>query len=70
MRLVGGGAISDSKPHLPRFPRTQPWRRKHLLVVLIPQMAVFYDVLSFGGKKKILPAVELSQLKAVQDGDL
>lgn len=31
---------------------------------------MFYDVLSSGGKKKIPPAVQLSQPKALQDGDL
>lgn len=49
-----------------KLSQTELYRGKHLLVVLIPQMAMFYDVLSLGGKKEIPPAVEFSQLKAFQ----
>lgn len=54
-------AIAESKPHLPKLSQAKLWRQKHLLVVLIPQMAMFYDVLSLGERESssscgVLPA--------------
>lgn len=61
-------AATESKPHLPSFPKQSSGGKKHLLVVLIPQMAVFYDVLSLGERESssscgVLPAEDIPALE-------